>query len=62
MSTSKENEERLLKASELGELSTVRELVENKGLDPNKVFDKSSHWYRDRWFARGWTPLHYACA
>ena len=60
MSTSKE-EQRLLKASELGELSTVRELVENKGLNPNKVFDRSSRWYCNHWTV-GWTPLHHACA
>ena len=54
-------EEKLLDACERGELQTTRELVERKAVDPRRVTEKRGRGCQGRW-ARGWTPLHYACA
>ena len=58
MSTSQERE--LLKVCERGELQTIRELVENKVVDPSRVIDQSGRYCRG-WPVNGWTPLHFAC-
>ena len=57
---SKELELELFEACEEGELPTIRELVENKGVDANAVDSRPNHLWRGRFYTRGWTPLHYA--
>ena len=56
----KELELELFEACEKGELPTIRELVENKGVNANAVDERRGHGCRG-WDTRGWTPLHYAC-
>ena len=66
MSDRKDPELQLLEGCRRGELPIVRELVESKAVDPNRVVEKrpghtvviSGH----RYYIDGWTPLHYASA
>ena len=51
--------DRLLDASQQGDLQTVRELIEGK-VDPNKVVEQRPYNPRINRYVRGWTPLHYA--
>ena len=53
--------QQLLEACERGELQTIRELVENKVVDPSRVIDQSGRYCRG-WNVNGWTPLLWACA
>ena len=66
MSDRKDPELQLLEGCRRGELPIVRELVESKAVDPNRVVEKR---YRHRvkisgytYHTDGWTPLHYASA
>ena len=66
MSDRKDPELQLLEGCRRGELPIVRELVESKAVDPNRVVEKR---YRHRvkisgytYYTDGWTPLHYASA
>ena len=59
MSTSEE--ERLLDACEEGELPIIRELVENKAVNPSRVVEKRYYRTHAGWPTVGCTPLHYAC-
>ena len=66
MSDRKDSELQLLEGCRRGELPIVRELVESKAVDPNRVVEKrlghtvkiSGRYYN----TDGWTPLHYASA
>ena len=53
MSRREDLELQFLKACEGGKLHTIRELVESKAVDPNRIIDK-------RRYSDGWTPLHHA--
>ena len=53
-------EQELLQACSRGDLQTVRALVLNKKIDPNKVVDSDYYNSRVGQFVGGWTPLHYA--
>lgn len=55
-------EEQLLDACERGELQTVRELVESKAVNPNRVVEQRRRLRCHGWLTEGWTPLHYASA
>ena len=57
---SKELELKLFKACEKGELPTIRELVEKKGVNASAVDERAYHLCQG-WYTEGWTPLHYCC-
>ena len=50
----------LLQACEQGDLQTVRALVLNKKIDPNKIVEHNYYNSRISRSVGGWTPLHYA--
>jgi hypothetical protein len=54
--------EQLLDACERGELQTVRELIESKAVDPNRVAERRFRLRCHGWLTNGWTPLYYASA
>lgn len=62
MSTTENLEERFLDACEEGELQTIREFVQRKAVDPNRIVEKRDHYCRTHrsWSTKGCTPLHYA--
>ena len=53
-------EEKLLDACDHGNLPLVREIVEGKAVNVNRVRETRRGHSCQRWFTDGWTPLHYA--
>ena len=53
-------EEKLLDACRQGNLQLVREIVEGKAVNVNKVRETRRNHFCQIWLTDGWTPLHYA--
>ena len=53
-------EEKLLDACQHGDLPLIREIVEGKAVNVNKVRETRHNRLCQGWSTNGWTPLHYA--
>ena len=50
----------LLDDCERGDLKSIKNLVEKKAVDPNKIIDKRCYYECRGYWTDGWTPLHFA--